>query len=837
MSFQPRPQFDAPATADLIAHITAAAAQPDPFVAARRVSRFLGAQVTGSETAIFGFWTPEVTEEGIDPGTVFLEVYLPASDTDTTPEEVFSAPLPAGADRADHRFTATFHRSFIPTERHGEYTVVAVNHIPAGTRSTFGALYRLAFTDKAGERRFIHDPLALSVPFGAAAPAELYDLPSLLADRRDAAYFADLPTLPDPDGVPRVAAPISLLEIHTATATTGGTIADLTALYLRAAEEIDKGGEESLEPDTQALLGYEAVQLMPIEPAILFEEGEAFWSIDNESAEATSVTVRLCRPYSTNWGYDVITLAAPSTNPVLLKTGRPEEFLDLVETLHTFPTGPIRLVLDVVYGHADNQTMGFLNRHFFAGANMYGQNLNYRHPVVRAILLEMQRRKSNYGIDGVRVDGAQDFQYWVREEDRLYHDDEYLRLMNDVEQEVAGRRYRPWMIFEDGRPWPRADWELASSYREVTKQMPRVVQWGPLTFAHNTPFLFTFWISKWWRIRELMEVGANWITGNSNHDTLRRGTQVDPEERVNTYLGHTLPEIFENGYDNPATRLFDALLPGVPMDFLNANLRAPWSFVRNTDARWAIKVVSEEGRLLDWTVTPERFNQPWAFPRLKRQGFHSLAGLRRFQTALVGAVSATEYNADRIAQVLAAVHPDLEGPHHLDGAALRRFARSWMDDVHEFCNLDRYRQAFRHDPALAERAEYAWQVRQFRHRERWLAGNLTGPDQGDYQHPTEGSVLFSLYRRRPEVVQSADGPVPCNTNSPESTWSHLFLIANLEGAPREIVPRSVMAERIGESSLIRRDWETVLAVPGLPKVDPDSTLRLENSQAILFGHR
>ena len=25
-------------------------------------------------------------------------------------------------------------------------------------------------------------------------------------------------------------------------------------------------------------------------------------------------------------------------------------------------------------------------------------------------------------------------------------------------QEVAGRRYRPWFIFEDGRPWPEEDW-------------------------------------------------------------------------------------------------------------------------------------------------------------------------------------------------------------------------------------------------------------------------------------------------------------------------------------------------------------------------------------------
>jgi glycosidase len=43
---------------------------------------------------------------------------------------------------------------------------------------------------------------------------------------------------------------------------------------------------------------------------------------------------------------------------------------------------------------------------------MYGQNLDYQNPTVRAILLEMQRRKVNFGADGVRVDGAQDFKWW-----------------------------------------------------------------------------------------------------------------------------------------------------------------------------------------------------------------------------------------------------------------------------------------------------------------------------------------------------------------------------------------------------------------------------------------
>ena len=44
----------------------------------------------------------------------------------------------------------------------------------------------------------------------------------------------------------------------------------------------------------------------------------------------------------------------------------------------------------MVFGHADNQGLRALNSHFFAGPNMYGQNLDYQNPAIRAILLEMQ---------------------------------------------------------------------------------------------------------------------------------------------------------------------------------------------------------------------------------------------------------------------------------------------------------------------------------------------------------------------------------------------------------------------------------------------------------------
>ena len=99
---------------------------------------------------------------------------------------------------------------------------------------------------------------------------------------------------------------------------------------------------------------------------------------------------------------------------------------------------------------------------------------------------------------------------------------------------------------------------------------------GASTFAHNTPALFTFWASKWWRLLEVVRQGQNWIAGCANHDTVRRGTQVNTDLNINTRLGDGLSAIIRKAYDNPASTLLTyCVLPGVPMDFLNSSMRAP----------------------------------------------------------------------------------------------------------------------------------------------------------------------------------------------------------------------------------------------------------------------
>ena len=265
------------------------------------------------------------------------------------------------------------------------------------------------------------------------------------------------------DGPSKVGPPRHILQIHVPTATAGGTLAALTRQVARVAERLEAGLE--LEPYDQLFVDYDAVQLLPVEPTTVYETGPAFW--EEGDGDADRVTVSMTRPDTTNWGYDVVISGMGAVNPCLLESGRPDELVDLAAALHGFPGGGKKLILDVVFGHSDNQGLDALPPHYFAGPNMYGQNLAYRNPAVRAILQEMQRRKVNFGADGVRVDGAQDFKWWDAAAQVLRHDDNYLQEMADMVQEVAGTAYRPWLVFEDGRPWPEEDWELSSSYRSV----------------------------------------------------------------------------------------------------------------------------------------------------------------------------------------------------------------------------------------------------------------------------------------------------------------------------------------------------------------------------------
>ncbi|WP_280585215.1 glucosylglycerol hydrolase [Halorubrum sp. Boch-26] len=828
-------------------------AAADRFEAARSIAERLGADPIRGEGAdpatdppegvAFGFWTPDLVDAGVPADDVRLELFTPLSGDGNDDGKGSVDP-----GRDDLR-EAAFRVDRLPVERDGEFHWVAVEGIPVGTRDRLGALYQLAYRrpDGDGEWETVRDPLAYSLPFGAFAPAEAYDWPRLDATRPDRDHFASLgtdgealPTTAD-DGLPRVDTATSMLEVHPGTSTGRGSLAALAERFEAIGEKLRAG--DPLAPHERNYAGYDAVQLMPVEPLTQAYGRQWYWrpgGVGGETPDdamererdAERVTVGAERPDQTNWGYDVVVSGLGAANPAILETGRPDELVDFIAACHAMPD-PIRVVFDVALGHADAGAAELLPDPFFEGPGMYGLHLNYRQPVVRAILLELHRRKANFGADGIRIDGAQDFTYHDEETGEQVHDDAFLAEMDRVVHEVAGTEFRPWMIYEDGRPWPREDWELASTYRTLIDQHPHAFQWSPVTFAHNRPALLTFWATKWWRMREVGETGSQWITGVANHDTLRRGSQVEVTDDwdgapINPYLADSPPETIREAYDSPAALVwFHVAMPGVPMDFLHANYRAPWGFVRDTDPTWNVKVVAEEAPWIDWHVPEVSYDDHDAFARLKALGFETRAELKEFVTTLAALVDATDYDLDLTAELLSVqgtplsseARDDDQRAGDSDPAAegitavdLKEFSFAWSADVAEYLVLDRWE-----DDQGEARTAFDRRVREFRQARPWLRADVE-PERGEafgYRHPTEGTVVYQALRRDPEGDET------------------LLVACNVEGTPVELSPTGVLDDLNVDDSA---DWSVAIAAPDTSAAPGDdaATITLETADAVVW---
>ncbi|MFU8812924.1 MAG: glucosylglycerol hydrolase [Balneolaceae bacterium] len=750
------------------------------FEAARELARSLGVGIQGSCTS-FLLWWPE------------LDLY------DQAHLELLIAKEPLFFNKSEQMITFDRHLLKLQTFRHFAWGVF--EEIPSGNEEGFGAFYQFLLRNGSEETR-VGDPLADSLPYGIYAPAEVYDTYSVLEKRSDAGYFQDVVPALLNEETGRQKPPVNMLEIHPSTATADGTIQGLTTLYKRIAEKKQAG--KKLTIFEQNFDGFDAIQLMPEVPVIENPERHSFWK--TISSDTAAVSARLRKPSVTNWGYDIPIFGSTAVNPSILSTGRPHELLRLIETLHQFPGQPIRVVIDNVFGHADNQGLNLLPSSFFSGPNMYGQDLKFRHPMVRSILLEMLHRKMNWGIDGIRVDGAQDFKYYDEKKGEMAHDDDLLHRMGAQTQTVAGIDYLPWMVYEDGRPWPREDWELASTYRDLIKQNDEYFQWAPMIFAYNTPYLFTFWMSKWWRVLETKEHGGRWISGYANHDTMRRGTQTDPSTvRLNSLLGDGLKQIMDHAYNNPATTLFfHGFMPGVPMEFVQALCNTSWSFFRNTDTTYALKVAAEESFFIHWQVNEEEYSEQGSFKQLKALGFHSLETLRECTYSLIRYVDITNYDIPKIAALLNdfPAHEGFEWtPEKLDD-----FAFAWMNDVHDYCNAERQIRNY-----SAEKSDFNRQVRRFRLANPWLRDHFQEGDVLDYLQPVEGSVIYYGYRKDRE------------------SGKELVFMANMEGQPRKVVPAELPLPT-GSA----KGWKPVLYTPGVTTGSFSDTWNLKISRGVMF---
>ena len=96
--------------------------------------------------------------------------------------------------------------------------------------------------------------------------------------------------------------------------------------------------------------------------------------------------------------------------------------------------------------------------------------------------------------------------------------------------------------------------------------------------------------------------------------------------------------------------------------------------------------MSEEALFLWWQVDGAAYRHEDNFTRLKLLGFDDLDGLRRFMQELARAVTLTSYSLVTMVDLLQSVEPPLAGPP-LSMATLKRIAKAFMDDLHDYCSV------------------------------------------------------------------------------------------------------------------------------------------------------
>jgi hypothetical protein len=275
------------------------------------------------------------------------------------------------------------------------------------------------------------------------------------------------------------------------------------------------------------------------------------------------------------------------------------------------------------------------------------------------------------------------------------------------------------------------------------------------------------------------------------------------------------------------------------MDFINCTMQAPWGFLRNTDDRYGVKVVAEEvGGFLDWQIIPETYDWPQLFPRLKAMGFNKLGELRQFVRGLYDAIEETDYDLEEVAHlcqkyITADVDPEIEEADgkkrksakelkklnvpdkseiltRLDVGKLKEFARNFMEDAHEMCNV-----WLQEDVLDADQVAFNLALRRFRRAHPWLRENLSNLDRFN-RISTDGQTVFYGLRTAPPGTGT---PAP-----------QIAMVAHMGGEPLTVT--------LGDWLQIDlADWRGVVASPGLDLEDVSTiptAFELKDSQALLL---
>lgn len=351
------------------------------YEASKIITRdFLGTHKLSHDEYLFGFWLPGLSDGYTSnfKNSIYLEILSPKTRS-------------LSSLNFDVEEEQSFTKTRLPLVAINDYLIGVVNGIFPGNNDELGDLFWLNVN--LGFREFnLQDPLASSLPFGVYLPAELFDIEEMLLNRKDLTYFSTHYKKQFHNGVYLGKDIGSCLELHTETASKEGTIKALTSRFQSMnhviKDNIARGKSniyEGLNTEDLNSLSFDTIRLLP----------------------------------------DIL----------IFETLRPNEMLFFIETLHNMSDKPIQVCIGSVLGYCDLQGAFLLET--------YGElvndvkNINFANHNIKAMLIELLRRKINLGYDSIRIDGIQDF---IKDRDRStvfsVQDDDFFRELVNITQEI-----------------------------------------------------------------------------------------------------------------------------------------------------------------------------------------------------------------------------------------------------------------------------------------------------------------------------------------------------------------------------------------------------------------
>jgi hypothetical protein len=150
----------------------------------------------------------------------------------------------------------------------------------------------------------------------------------------------------------------------------------------------------------------------------------------------------------------------------------------------------------------------------------------------------------------------------------------------------------------------------------------------------------------------------------------------------------------------------------------------------------------------------------------------------------------------------------------LDVGRLKEFARAFMEDAHEICNVSLHVDAL--DPL---QTEYNIALRHFRHAHPWLHENLAGTDRFNRVSDDDRTIFYGL---RTEPRDEDDE----GTNAPKQ----VAMVVHMGGDPTNITLGDWLQLDLDE-------WQVAIASPGVELGDDLRSFELKDSQAVLLESR